>query len=192
MEPSRQAPIGLIQISVQGEATPGVERKLWVIAGPDWHDTLPFLLTLPNAPVPNEVLLLADRTDPRLHLARRLGIRIQLHSDASDFLKGLVSRLSRDTAGPSIEPPDPPERALKNEDAQGWQQLLLAHGLTARETKVAVLAALGATNRAIAEQLFICELTVKRHLTRVFCKLGVKRRSGLRAYLHSCCERTSS
>ncbi|WP_243093877.1 helix-turn-helix transcriptional regulator [Thermus thalpophilus] len=51
--------------------------------------------------------------------------------------------------------------------------------LTLREKEVAALAALGLSNKEIAKELGISEKTVKAHLTLVFQKLGIKRRSEL-------------
>jgi DNA-binding NarL/FixJ family response regulator len=54
--------------------------------------------------------------------------------------------------------------------------------LTPREREVAVLAAQGLSNKEIAKTLGISVKTVKAHLSLVFQKLGVRRRSEL-AYL---------
>ena len=51
--------------------------------------------------------------------------------------------------------------------------------LTPREKEVATLAALGLTNEEIAKELGISVKTAKAHLSLVFQKLGVKRRSEL-------------
>jgi DNA-binding NarL/FixJ family response regulator len=55
--------------------------------------------------------------------------------------------------------------------------------LTQAESRVAVLAARGHTNREIAEQLRITPSTVEQHLTRVFRKLEVRQRQDLPASL---------
>ncbi len=49
--------------------------------------------------------------------------------------------------------------------------------LTDREREVLALVARGLSNRAIGEQLFIGEATVKTHLLRTFAKLGVDDRT---------------
>ncbi|GAA6747232.1 response regulator transcription factor [Thermus brockianus] len=54
--------------------------------------------------------------------------------------------------------------------------------LTPREKEVAALAALGLSNKEIATELGISVKTVKAHLSLVFQKLGVKKRSEL-AYM---------
>ncbi len=63
--------------------------------------------------------------------------------------RGLLQRLDGDTAG----------------------------GLSERELEVLVLAARGLSNRRIAEELFISEATVKRHLANVYEKMGVRSRN---------------
>ena len=56
-------------------------------------------------------------------------------------------------------------------------------GLTAQERRVADLAAAGATNREIAETLFLIQRTVETHLTNVYRKLGIDGRRTLAAAL---------
>ncbi|WP_243026927.1 helix-turn-helix transcriptional regulator [Thermus albus] len=51
--------------------------------------------------------------------------------------------------------------------------------LSPREREVAALAALGLSNKEIAKELGISERTVKAHLSAVFQKAGIKRRSQL-------------
>jgi two-component system, NarL family, response regulator LiaR len=50
-------------------------------------------------------------------------------------------------------------------------------GITRRELEVLELMAQGMSNREIAEKLFVSENTVKTHSSRVFDKLGAKRRT---------------
>ena len=49
--------------------------------------------------------------------------------------------------------------------------------LTQRELTVLELVAAGATNRRVAEQLFVSEATVKTHLLHIYAKLGVNDRA---------------
>lgn len=53
-------------------------------------------------------------------------------------------------------------------------------GLTPQEEQIALLVADGASNRSVAQQLTLSTKTVEYHLTRVYKKLGVTDRRGLR------------
>jgi DNA-binding CsgD family transcriptional regulator len=55
--------------------------------------------------------------------------------------------------------------------------------LTHQELEIATLAASGLTNKQIAERLYLSHRTVSSHLYRLFPKLGVTSRAGLRAAL---------
>ena len=50
-------------------------------------------------------------------------------------------------------------------------------GITKRELEILGLIATGMSNREIADKLFVSENTVKTHSSRVFDKLGAKRRT---------------
>ncbi|MCM4083436.1 ATP-binding protein [Paractinoplanes hotanensis] len=58
-------------------------------------------------------------------------------------------------------------------------------GLTAQEMQIAELAAVGLSNKQIAARLFLSHRTVGSHLYRIFPKLGVTSRAGLRDALSS-------
>lgn len=66
---------------------------------------------------------------------------------------------------PSIEPFALDEQRLKH------------LGITKRELEILELIARGMSNREIAEKLFVSENTVKTHSSRLFDKLGAKRRT---------------
>lgn len=55
-------------------------------------------------------------------------------------------------------------------------------GLSARELDVLRLVAAGATNRAIAGELYLSEKTVERHLSNIFAKLGISSRAAATAF----------
>jgi len=59
-----------------------------------------------------------------------------------------------------------------------------AGSLSERELQVLHLLAVGKTNRAIAEELFISEKTVARHVSNIFDKLGVSSRSAATAWAY--------
>ena len=58
------------------------------------------------------------------------------------------------------------------------------HGLTVRELQVLRLLATGATNHAIASQLFLAEKTVDRHVSNIYSKLGVSSRAAATAHAY--------
>ena len=57
------------------------------------------------------------------------------------------------------------------------EQRLKDLGITKRELEILELIAQGMSNREIAEKLFVSENTVKTHSSRIFDKLGAKRRT---------------
>jgi DNA-binding NarL/FixJ family response regulator len=56
------------------------------------------------------------------------------------------------------------------------------HGLTSRERQVICLIANGKSNKEIANELYISERTVERHVSNIFSKLNVSSRSSATAY----------
>ena len=60
-----------------------------------------------------------------------------------------------------------------------------AHGLTGRELQVLRLVAAGKSNREIADELFISEHTVARHVQNIFAKLAVSSRTAATAFAFS-------
>lgn len=57
-------------------------------------------------------------------------------------------------------------------------------GLTKREIEILTRIADGATNRQVAQQIFISEKTVGRHLANIYAKLGVSSRTAAVAWAH--------
>jgi predicted ATPase/DNA-binding NarL/FixJ family response regulator len=57
--------------------------------------------------------------------------------------------------------------------------------LSERELEVATLAARGMSNRAIADELFIAQTTVARHIANIFGKLGLSSRAQLAAWMRT-------
>ena len=67
---------------------------------------------------------------------------------------------------------------VENEEKAGLNvtEKLKAYGLTKRELEIAGLIAEGKSNGEIAEQLYISETTVKKHVSNIFEKMGIGRR----------------
>jgi DNA-binding CsgD family transcriptional regulator len=83
-----------------------------------------------------------------------------------------ASRARWGTGGAPPAPPAPvAPTAFVRDEAQAE-----ALGLTPRELKILELIAAGLSNREIAEQAFVSENTVKTHSSRLFAKLGARRR----------------
>lgn len=59
-----------------------------------------------------------------------------------------------------------------------------SHGLTPRQLQVLRRIAAGKTNKAIADELFISERTVERHVSNIFNKLDVSSRTAATAYAY--------
>ncbi|WP_127502881.1 helix-turn-helix transcriptional regulator [Actinoplanes solisilvae] len=75
------------------------------------------------------------------------------------------------------------QRAEAESAATGGVRKRESRDLTPQERAVAELAAAGLTNRQIGERLFLSHRTVGTHLARVFTKLEVPARAGLRTAL---------
>lgn len=61
----------------------------------------------------------------------------------------------------------------------GREKLHETYGMTRREMDILSLLSRGLKNAEIARELFICEITVKKHIHRLFEKVGVKNRTAL-------------
>ena len=66
---------------------------------------------------------------------------------------------------------------LAAREAGGERRATLPNGLTEREAEVLALVAAGSTNRQIADELFLSQKTVARHVSNIFTKVGVTTRT---------------
>lgn len=110
------------------------------------------------------IVALVGSYDPVLHrMAKRLGANATLtkYDSPGALLRALTpARSASRKAGCEL--------ATTNVDV-----------LSKRECEVCDLVAVGLRNRQIAERLFICEGTVRRHLSSIFAKTGVTSRTQL-------------
>lgn len=65
-------------------------------------------------------------------------------------------------------------------EAEAAEEYFRKKGLTKRETEIALLAREGFSNGEIGDKLFISEATVKKHMSNIFEKLGLKNREQLK------------
>ncbi|MER5994991.1 helix-turn-helix transcriptional regulator [Streptomyces viridosporus] len=133
-----------------------------------------------------EAVNLLQGCGDRPELARALHDTSQMLQQSGDSARARrfvrrAHQLTRDTGVPAVKRPlvrrelasKEPERTV--EEPRETEDELLSEA----ERRVAVLAAQGCTNRQISTKLFITVSTVEQHLTRVYRKLDVKRRTDL-------------
>jgi len=118
------------------------------------------------------VQLLSEESGSRLELSKALHDLSQAHQDLgqgsrSRMLAEQAARRRASSLAPVSLPDDNPASAGA------------VAALSEAERRVAVLAANGHTNRAVADALFITVSTVEQHLTRIYRKLNVTRRREL-------------
>jgi DNA-binding NarL/FixJ family response regulator len=115
------------------------------------------------------ILLLSQYVEDR-YLGRLLaggaeGVGYLLKERVAE-VERLTEAVERVAAGGSVLDPEVISRMLGRSREKGPLE-----DLTAREREVLALMAEGRTNRAIAEQLYISERAVERHVTSIFGKL---------------------
>lgn len=74
-------------------------------------------------------------------------------------------------------------RAVIEASGQGIVGIIPAQALTGREREVLVLAAMGLSNRQIADQLVLSVKTVRNHVEHCYAKIGVGNRVGASLYV---------
>lgn len=142
------------------------------------------------------VLLARGQAEEALPLLRRAeegwrGVEVPYGVARTRFLIGLACRKlgDRDTGDVELEGARRIFRELgARPDLTGVERLLRPEaprrpgGLTRREIEVLRLVAAGKTNRQVADELYISERTVARHVSNIFRKLGLSTRSAATAW----------
>ncbi|MGW1818911.1 LuxR C-terminal-related transcriptional regulator [Streptomyces sp. NPDC002125] len=128
---------------------------------------------------------LLERSEDRLELSRALAAmsRALQRSGQNEQARSTARRASQEARICRTGGEEPAERESPEPDptVPGPRAATSSvhEQLSEAEARVATLAARGLTNREISGQLFITVSTVEQHLTRIYRKLGVTRRSNL-------------
>ncbi|MFJ8600895.1 LuxR C-terminal-related transcriptional regulator [Streptomyces shenzhenensis] len=124
-----------------------------------------------------------------LEYARALGQLAQIYKHTGDLAGGRKTmRLAEKTARGCgaqwalAEMSGGSQATRKVPPPEAWDG---GRSLTPAEWNVARMAAQGYTNREIAESLYVTASTVEQHLTRIYRKLGIKRRDEIAAIVGS-------
>jgi DNA-binding NarL/FixJ family response regulator len=128
------------------------------------------------------VYLAASITDCELTEAAIRGAHGVLFKDYSS--DALLHGLREVAGGRKCLPATLIDGAVQRETEQK-NRFLGFRALTGREREVMLFAAAGLPNKQIARHLNLCEGTVKLHLHKVYCKMGVRNRSSLAAFVRS-------
>ena len=159
---------------------------------PHGADVLGLIGTLLEAPGGAAILLLIDLTDHELaRKALRLGASgIVLKVQPSAVLIAAIRELyptHRDDSAPRIGVTKDLHIAKDSKMLQlsdDTKDLNKVNSLTAREREIIWLIGLGLKNKDIANRLSISDITVRHHLTSIFCKLEVEDRQKLLILAH--------
>ncbi|MFC5095825.1 ATP-binding protein [Amycolatopsis plumensis] len=109
--------------------------------------------------------------------------RARRRADAAHRLRAAADLFDRLGAAPWLERAGHELAAIGARPRTAARQATVMETLTAQEAQVVRLAAAGATNRAIAAQLFLSPRTVGYHLYNAFPKLGVTSRTELARFV---------
>jgi DNA-binding CsgD family transcriptional regulator len=131
------------------------------------------------------VLAAAEESPFRLEaLWARLDLGLALVEAGDDRAAGELGRavtVAQELGGATVE--ELAGRALRSLGVRTWRRAVAGAPLTEREQEIARLVAEGATNREIAQLLFLSPKTVERHVSNVFKKVGVRNRAELASRL---------
>lgn len=133
-----------------------------------------------------EAIQLLERCGDRLELARALADLSQAHNELGQLRNARLVLRKADQMAKACQADILSHRLRDSLDAARPEAAPTPAGtplLSEAERKVAELAARGQTNREIGRRLYITVSTVEQHLTRVYRKLNVRKRTELPAEL---------
>jgi len=122
------------------------------------------------------VFLTATATDAQLLRAVASGASVVLKDEALEQLVRCIRAVATGQRWLSSALID---AALERETGRSSMNLRLTQSLTTREREVTLSVAQGLSNKEVANQLSLCEGTVKIHLHNIYKKIGVTNRSAL-------------
>ena len=118
--------------------------------------------------------LLKDTTAEQLALTVQLASRGQMLLQADIASKAFALLDPSSTPGP---PASPPSSSRQSSATPFIETTAYTEQLTEREREILALVVQGASNRQIAENLYLTEGTVKNHMSSILSKLGVRDRT---------------
>jgi len=159
---------------------------------PHAADVSEFIRTLTVAPGDAAILVVADLIDHELvRKALTLGasgivLKIQPPSVLLAAIEELCPAYHTSSTSATMSGKDrsnEKERRLVKASDEA-KDLALINSLTAREREIIWLIGLGLKNKDIANRLSISDITVRHHLTSIFCKLEIDDRQNLLILAH--------
>lgn len=101
------------------------------------------------------------------------------------ILSNLLQTDDKNMKSENVDIEDGKEAKLTDHTITDLFDLLKDKGLTTRELEIARLILSSYSNSAIAEELYISEATVKKHVSHIFDKLQISKREQLKDLLHT-------
>ena len=166
--------VRLVDLEAGGEPKVHADVALFDTFGGRKHALARARTMLQEGFVDQVVLYTWDANAPFLDEADRIGVAAVISKTAT--AAELVDAIERvvEGAGPTLRL-TPSARAGRHHEAHLERSEV--DMLSAREREVLALLALGLTNRAIGEELYLSTDTVKTYVRRVYAKLGVRNRA---------------
>jgi DNA-binding NarL/FixJ family response regulator len=167
--------VRLVDLEAGGEPKVHADVALFDTFGGRKHALARAKTMLEEGFVDQVVLYTWDANAPFLDDAERIGVAAVISKTVT--AAELVDAIERvvDGEGPTLRLT--PSTRGGRDQSTGHRERSEVDMLSAREREVLALLALGLTNRAIGEELYLSTDTVKTYVRRVYAKLGVRNRA---------------